>query len=147
MRGPVRNGRRRRPLSSIVRTHVILEAPTQVQRAVLLLWAAWGIGVISVAATMIGEAPGEFWVVMAIAFWLNASLIHRTSKRGRWARLILLGLAIVTIAATVYPYDEPPNYTWWEWVEVVGVSILEIVALFWLFTGEGANWFARRAPA
>lgn len=125
---------------------MIPDQPPQVQRAVLLLWAAWFLGIGSAFISMSGEA-WEFWAVMAVVFAFNAFLIYRTSRKGRWARVFLLLLTAATLALTIYPLDEPVDYSWWEWVEVVGVLALEVVAMYWLFTGEGARWFARGSTA
>ncbi|HET7732111.1 MAG TPA: hypothetical protein VFK48_18960 [Usitatibacter sp.] len=126
-----------------------MEMPPQVRRAVILLWialvAAIGSMVFAfdVAAFADPEMASFVWPFLIGTVILNAALIHYISRRRNWARVVLLVLTIAGIAVMVWPFDDVA-LTWDSLVSDVAFTALDVIALYWLFTGPGAVWFARR---
>lgn len=126
--------------------------PPQVRRAIVLLWIAQVLVVIDAVFSMIYPEPdtgGEttfLVVVFVIVLGLYATLITFAARRKNWARITLLVFALITIAGYVWLPSEAPA-PWWTEANIWLSSILEIVALYWLFTGTGARWYANKAAA
>lgn len=125
-----------------------MDTPTQVQRAILLLWISLGLGALdTVLGTVLsepdpGESRYEFLLFSIGVLSLGALFIHFASRRRNWARIVLLIVAVVTdIAYIMVPSDSTPDPTWSVLLMVVS-SVLEIIALYWLFFGEGRRWYA-----
>ncbi len=122
--------------------------PPQVRQAITLLWTAQLLGVVDIVLTLmdpdldLAGHTGFFLVISVIVlFALYAALIIFAAKRKNWARITLLVLTIVTTTAFVWMPSEALD-PWWTVALSWLISILEIVALFWMFTGAGARWYS-----
>ena len=145
-----RHRHRGRPLNSVVRTHPKLERPSQVGRAVFLLWASLIVSVVDALLSIepLAEFDTEFRLIMAVIFVVTfgtcACLIYLSGKRRNWARWGLLLLTVSGWAVyAIWPSDfagEP----WWSWLGTGATAILDTVALILLFTGAGAHWYSPR---
>lgn len=128
------------------------DAPPQVRQAIILLWITQLLVVVDAALSMLYPEPdmaGEtaFLVVLfVIVLGLYATLITFASRRKNWARITLLVFAVISIAGYFLLPSETPA-PWWTEANILLSSILEIVALYWLFTGVGARWYASKAAA
>ena len=115
----------------------------------ILLWVSFIVAIIvGVAELPSFELPEEmefrgfmYWVFV-VTFAISAGLIVFISRRHNWARI---GLLLLTIAGGVATILVPPdNASIREWVVEIGCTAAELLALYWLFTGEGATWFSKR---
>jgi hypothetical protein len=119
--------------------------PARVNRALVLLWAALAIAGISVFASFrevaeVGFYPGIV-IVAIITFGANAALIWLIGRRQNWARIVLLVLVLAMLPLLFFmgSGDDAPNL-----VEVLadwGSSVLELIAMYLLFTGDSPPWF------
>ena len=130
-----------------------MQPPTQVNRAIVLLWLAFAIGGLAVAlsfdeASQLSFAT-ELGIAVVILFAVNALLIWLIGRRHNWARIALLVFILVTLPFVLLG-ELPDGALAWvaagaEWVS----TILEVIALYYLMTGVGAAWFrtaAEEAP-
>ena len=127
------------------------DTPPQVRKAIALLWMTQLLGAVDMVLTLMDPDPelaGDigFFIVLSVIvlFALYATFITFAAKRKNWARITLLVLAIVTTTAYVLMPSEPQD-PWWTAAISWLTAILEIVAMFWLFTGAGARWYASKA--
>jgi hypothetical protein len=84
------------------------------------------------------------WVIFFswLTYWLTR-LLRRRSNAARWATLVLLAIGWALMLATLQDeFNRSPMYV----VIQVAASAIEAVAIWLLFTGVGAKWFARGAP-
>ena len=96
-------------------------------------------------ASAVGEEPEFGWLFVAVsvaAFALMGLLIYFVSQRRNWARIVALLLTIAGIAAIFWLPAEGASLL--EWTVEIGLTAAEVLALYWLFTGEGAAWFSKR---
>jgi len=127
-----------------------MEAPTQVRRAVLLLWAALLLGVVEALFNLAPLGLDDRWfsAVMFAIFGamvgLNALLIHFASRRRNWARLLLLIFIVAGLALYFVWIPEVEAEPWWSWMGTIGINIFEIAAMAMLFSGASAKWYAPR---
>jgi hypothetical protein len=128
-----------------------LEAPDQIRRAVILLWISLGIGVFETALTFfldsLSDGLGDLWIMFGVGYLFYAFLICRASQRKNWARVALLAITAAGMTLLFIPSFQPSDETVWWWVSTIGAAILDIVALYWLFFGNGAKWYSSRAMA
>jgi hypothetical protein len=126
------------------------DTPPQVRRAIILLWITQLLVVVDAVLTMVYPEPdmaGEsaFLVVLfVIVLGLYATLITFAARRKNWARITLLVFAVISVIGYFLLPSEIPA-PWWTEANIWLSSILEIVALFWLFSGAGARWYANKA--
>lgn len=119
------------------------EAPAQVRRAMVLLWASLVLGTLAflVEAGADEDSEAVLWASV-FTFTVPGVLLNIfTAWRHNWARWVLL---VFTLAGLALYACYPPDLSQ-GWVRMAGellVSVLDLVALYWLFTGEGARWFS-----
>lgn len=126
-------------------------APTQVRKAFVLLWAAFAISLAEGIVTQLlagsndDEIAIAMWSFTVVAFAASAYFIYSASRRRNSARIVLLVMTIVTIAAYV---AWPVNWTeqpWWSTAVVAVCALAEVIALYWLFSGDGREWYAMQS--
>src|SRR5258706_5257469 len=142
-------GKRRgvRPLNLIVRTLPSVDMPAQVRKAVMLLWVTLLISIIATPLEIDWAASSDepawlFWLLFVVGYSISAIPIVFVARRRNWARIVLLLLTIAALCAMVYVW--PYTDSWWSQASDMAIFALDIVALYWLFTGSGAAWFAKR---
>ena len=89
------------------------------------------------------------WVFLAIyagAIGVNAYIIFLLLRRTNWARIVLLVITVAIVAATVAWPPEIGIDPWWQILLLTTGVIADTIAMIWLFTGHGGEWF-RRARA
>ena len=124
--------------------------PPQVRQAIILLWITQLLVVIDAVLTMIYPEPdvaGEtafLVVIFVIILGLYATLIIFASRRKNWARITLLVFAVISTAGYFLLPSETPA-PWWTEANIWLSSILEVVAMYWLFSVDGARWYASKA--
>jgi hypothetical protein len=123
------------------------DAPPQVRQAIILLWITQLLVVIDAGLTLIFPEPdtggetGFLALVFLIILGLYATLITFAARRKNWARITLLIFALIsTLGYFLLPSDIPAP--WWTEANIWLSSILEVVAMYWLFSGAGARWYA-----
>lgn len=126
------------------------EAPIQVRKAVALLWVDFLLAAID--NTIFLTAPDAeienvfsfFLAAHCFFFAVGTALIYFVSKRHNWARVTYLVLTIVS--APVYALLCWLELSWSDITYAITSSFLEAVALVWLFSGAGAEWYKTRKP-
>ena len=78
----------------------------------------------------------------------NAYVIYCASRRRNWARVVLLVLALLFVASVLLSLVMWPA-EWdaedlWSSATSGAYAIMEIIAMYWLFTGAGAKWYAEK---
>ena len=134
-----------------------IDLPVQVRNAFLLLWASFAIttleGVIALFVPGLSEDEfGHFlWWFLVGTFLLaaaNAYIIYCASCRRNWARNVLLGLALFFLALVlVSHYMLPTEWgeeDWWSNATSGACAMMDAIAIYWLFTGAGARWYATK---
>jgi CDP-diglyceride synthetase len=123
-----------------------IDTPPQIKKAFSLLWLSFAIGLTEGLLTQLLSEPSEdldtwVWIILIVAFGLSAYFIHAASRRKNWARVVLLALTSLTIV-TYLAWPEWNDQTWWSLVLFGVCASMDTVALIWLFSGEGAKWYA-----
>jgi hypothetical protein len=119
--------------------------PEQVRRAVILLWASFGISAVEVVVAEVLETSDPMiWGLLLFTYGVWAWVIVAIWKQRNWARIVSLVVVVVTTALWVAWPDARPEQ-WSEAITIVASLLLEAAALFLLFTGAGAAWFRARA--
>ena len=96
------------------------------------------------AVTSTPGAATFMWPIFVAVFIFNAILVVYISRRKNWARIILLIFTIFGVAVMLWPDVYSSSLPWDWWVSNVAFAVLDLLALYWLFTGAGAAWFSRR---
>lgn len=117
-----------------------------------MLWAlALGSVVVAILSLVYpdseyADSAKEVFVATLVFVAAYCLLIHFAARRRNWARVILLVQGVLTVLVVLtlpFTYAEP------LWDEVVALlfTVAEVVALYWLFTGAGAEWYRTRNAA
>ena len=123
------------------------ETPRQVRRAIAFLWASCALGVLQSGLLLafdptMRDELGIMILLMTVANALFAFVVFSASKRKNWARILLLIGVLLTPAYFLVPW-EPPD-PWWATALVAVSFVIEATAMFWLFSGAGARWYAEK---
>jgi hypothetical protein len=113
--------------------------PQAVTLATHLLWSAFALGALNSA--IVGSL--STLAVSVLILGLLGLLTHKISRGRNWARITLLVLVLLGLPgalADVRSLLEQPLLV--AAISVV-ISGLQIVALYLVFTGDGARWFRR----
>jgi hypothetical protein len=121
-----------------------VEKPEQVRRALVLLWASFGISAIEVIVAEVLEiSDPTMWIFLIFMYAVWAYVIVAISRQRNWARIVSLVVAVLTTALWVaWPEARPEQ--WSETITTVASVVLEAVALYLLFSGAGGAWFGAR---
>lgn len=130
-----------------------MEAPAQVKRAVTLLSVSLALGILD---SVLGAEPLEpedakweaiIWLITGGVFLLVAALIFFIYRGQNWARITYLMLTVLTlIAYGAFPLDMQ-DISWWS-LSLTGLTtVLDLIALYWLFSGSGSRWYSAKAAA
>ena len=125
-----------------------METPAQVQIALKLLWGSFALGLVHVVSLALfdessWESAAFLITIVAVTSAAYAALIVYAGKRHNWARVVLLLAAIASVALFLFPADEPEPL--WSTALILVSSLLEIAAMFWLFSRVGNEWY-REGP-
>lgn len=124
------------------------ERPRQVGFAVALLWLSFAIGI---PTWWLGAARDPEYgheavalVITALLFAFSALLNVLIYKGTNWARIVTLVFALIGAVFLLLPLDEtnPPGLL--EKALYVVDLLLQVPALYLLFTAPGSLWFQRR---
>ena len=120
----------------------------------VLLWASFLIGLAVTVADefwtntdipelqQMPEMKWFLWIGIPITYGFFFALIYFISKRKNWARIVLAVFELVGIVAVAWMWSEgyESDVSWGE----TGLMMLDLLALYWLFTGAGARWFKEK---
>lgn len=126
------------------------DTPPQVRQAIILLWITQLLVVVDAGLTLMFPEPdmagetGFLVIVFLVLLGLYATLISFAARRKNWARITLLVIAVINTAGYFLLPSETPA-PWWTEANFWLSSILEVVAMYWLFSGAGAQWYANKA--
>ena len=124
------------------------------RRAVILLWAALVLAILESVldpefATLEGEGTFHyvFWIAVGFSYALNGALIYFAWRRRNWARIALLVLTAGGLALMLYPWSDDYFAGWTpaNILSAIAFTVMDLVALYWLFTGEARDWYRRPA--
>lgn len=128
-----------------------MNRPIQVRRAIWLLWALLFIhltsSVLSILEIDSDEEQIPLWfsvTMLSVMFIPNAIAIYFANRRHNWARIGLLLFLILSVSAIPSLWSLPLGEFWLPITTDLLTTLMEIVALYWLFTGQGAAWFRHR---
>jgi len=119
--------------------------PRQVKIAVALLWLSLVLG-IPEAVLSSGQAGGgaagvATAVVMLVIFGLFGFVTVKVQQGRNWARIVMLVLTALSVAAMLFPSDEAsaqgPLLQGLYLFDVV----IEVVAMYLVFSKPGSLWF------
>ena len=125
----------------------LLPKPLQVRVAVGLLWLSIALALPSMYLEVVrAESPAVgvvvvvlMSVVLAFAAFLNVQI-----SRGRnWARITLLVLLVISWVVSFIP-DETRAVSTVESAMSVISAVVDVAAIYLLFTSPGALWFRSR---
>ena len=113
-----------------------------------MLWASFALGTLDAALNWdpldptLGEFEVIMWALMVGAVLFTAVLIYFVSRRHNWARILLLVLTVIGLAMyMVYPPELSIEPVWSIFV-TVGITVMDVIAIYWLFSGSGAKWYS-----
>ena len=126
----------------------------QVKRAVALLWVSLALSVLdSILAWEPLDPPDPrwdvaLWVLTGGVLLFAAALIYLIARRHNWARLSYLALSVLaTLAYAAFPLDIFASEPWWSVALTVVITVLDLAALYWLFSGSGGRWYSTKVVA
>ena len=116
-----------------------------VARAIGLLWITLVLFVVEVvvnSASFSRYNSSEyvaFLVILTVAIW--SFLIRKISAGTNWARIVYLVLFVQGTVRFIFAMPvEFGRSAVWTAVGIVGIG-LQAIALYWIFTGQGNEWF------
>ena len=121
-----------------------VDTPRQVLKAAFLLWASLFLSIVEYLASSTLPKDAFDWVFLAIyagAIGVNAYIIFLVLRRAHWARTVLLVITVAVVAATVTWPPEIGIDPWWQILLLTAGVIADTIAMIWLFTGSGSEWF------
>jgi hypothetical protein len=137
----------------------MIDLPSQARNAFLLLWAVLALTTIEAVIWQFEDGFGEeepvdiylswgFLAIYVALAWMNAYFIYCASRRRNWARIALLALFLLPEALLSATYVLWPE-TWtdddfWSAATTSAYFVMNSIALFWLFSGAGAKWYAAK---
>ena len=125
--------------------------PQRVRRAVMLLWTSMALAV-PVCALEISRNPeyGEggvlvaMLIVYALMFAFTALLNVKVYRGRNWARVTTFVFVLIGAYFTFSPVEDSLPSSVIESVLNLFCLVLECIAVYWLFTPPGTDWFKRR---
>jgi len=139
------------PPRSVVRDlgpdRAIAKRPKQVTYAVWILWLAFVVGLPATVYEYQRATPEQLNVFvllfLAILSVLAIVLIVFIYRGHNWARilmLVLIGLALISFFALLDAYLKYPLL---PLTSNIAVMVLDVIALYLLFTPPGRRWFRK----
>jgi hypothetical protein len=126
------------------------ERPIQVRRAVALLWTSLALTIV-LAITVWEPFPEDLkeyealtYAAIGIGYAISAALIYLASRQRNWARVILLLFTVVGVAAYLAPWGDDPIEPLWSKVSTIFLTVLDVIAMYWLFSKPASQWFKSR---
>jgi len=120
--------------------------PRRVQGAIVLLWVSWSISVCALGANALlfqGGAAGVGLVVGVLMLLLQASVIQWVGSGSRIARALFLVFMFLAIPGLLVLGKLIADTSVLSALATVVGFTLKAVAVFLLFTGASAQWFAK----
>jgi hypothetical protein len=125
-----------------------VERPTQVTRAVQLLFISLVIGEIWAIFDLAQRASGSKFILaglMVVAFFLlGFVLVWRISARANWARIILLVLVLINLPFAVLANVGELKHSVRSGVVNIFIEVILWIGTYLLFTKKSNAWFGRR---
>ena len=118
------------------------DAPAQVRKAFILLWASVAIGIAqatyeTLALPVIEADAVALALVLAITA-VYAVVVYLAARRRNWARYVLLVWAVGGLLTYVAFVGRTPSA---GDIVVYASMFIDLLALYWLFTSPGKLWY------
>ena len=112
----------------------------------MLRWLSVLVGVLQTGLGLVFPEPEfEEFAGFLAGFLLIFSAIYMlvvfyASRRRNWARYFLLAWLVLGTGVYVFFLGDQP-FSWRDDLPNIICSVLEVAALYWLFTGAGQQWY------
>jgi hypothetical protein len=122
--------------------------PHEVALASRLLWCSLVLGVVNFVvdsgpAVVAGSLPPVAIAVSLSTFGLLAWLTHGIGRGGNWARVTFLVMFVLGVPVFLWALPTLLERSMLATATSLAISVLQIVALYLVFTRVGARWFRR----
>ena len=133
------------------------DKPPQVTRAIWLLWIALLLGIATFTPDYLhlkgpnaSGPPWWVWAVLVLIWMLWGVLIYLVAAGRNWARFVVLAFFVGYVFDVGSWLLNPSTMLALPLHNLIaeGMNLaLSALAVFWLFTGNGATWFRRSKVA
>ncbi len=125
--------------------NISIEKPSDVTRAVQLLYASIAIGLVSSIVGIAYEISGSsivFALVPLILFFgLFAFLVFKISKGRNWARITFLVIFLLGVPFAIPMYTQELRRNFLSGSLSIFIALLDLVAVYLLFRKKSNLWF------
>jgi hypothetical protein len=130
-----------------------LDRPKQLSAAIVLMWVAYGLAVMSGAlsiwkqyqsGSLAGQSPVALAVILIIALALLASLIVLVRAGRGWARALYVALMVVSLFAVLQDLSEHFGRSTAEGLAAIAYYLAAYGAAVLLITPPVHRWFTRK---
>jgi len=129
-------------------TPLAQEKPREATLATNLLWTSLGLGLINSAfqfSYLKTQAPVGFILVVAgLTLAVMALLVYFISQGRNWARITFLVLFLIGLIPWFPQLVDTFSRSTLSGLLTVAQVVLQVVALYLIFSKPGAGWFAKR---
>lgn len=131
-----------------------MQRPPRVTHALWLLWGSLVIAAVDSTVTVASmadeaETPGVLRT-LAVAFALFtlvlACIVWNIGRGRNWARIMLLVLSVLSVLLVIFQGPLPEQTTLDRLLEWA-ITLVEVIAVYLLFTGASGPWFRRSGHA
>ena len=132
----------------MMETPPVQQKPREARLATNLLWISLGIGPVNFALQFdylqSQASTGFVFTVSGITFVVVGVLIYFISTGRNWARITFLVLFLVGLTQAISQLTATFDRSTLTGLLSLGQALLQIVALYLIFSRPGASWFAKR---
>jgi ATP-dependent Zn protease len=125
-----------------------IERPSDVTRAIQLLYASIAIGFVSSIfrlASEVSGAPIAFaFIPLILFFGLFAFLVFKISKGRNWARIAFLVIFLLGIPFAIPIYVQELERSFLSGSLSILIALLQLMAVYLLFRRNSNSWFKAR---
>jgi hypothetical protein len=144
------SGNRYSPPKSVVADPVLGSTrarPHSVTFAAGLLWLGVALvaltTIMALLVTSVAALSVAVFAVPLVVLGVLGAVAHNISRGRHWARIALLVIVALSVPGVLLNVRATLEYAVFTTALSVFVFALQIVALFLVFTGDGARWFRR----
>ena len=134
-------------VSDPVDERALRHKPLQVRRAATMLWGAWAIGVVNLLFQPGMTRPVGWigWLILAAIFAFLILLTASISAGHNWARITFLVLFLIGVLPYLGLVRQIFAASALFGLLSLVQQLLQVTAMFLVFTPPGSLWFRKRA--